>query len=60
MAMLPKVDRAVFTIRPHDGGWAVEHEGAFLDPSPNRDEAMAAAVRRARASHETGRPAQIL
>ena len=60
MAMLPKIDRAVFTIKAHGDGWAVEHEGEFLDASPNREEVIASASRRARAAHATGRPAQIL
>jgi hypothetical protein len=60
MAMLPKIDRAVFTVRRLGDGWAVEHEGAILDASPNREDVVASASRRARASHEQGRPALIL
>lgn len=60
MGMLPKSDRAVFTVTPHDGGWAVEHEGAYLDPSPRREEVVASASRRARTALALGRLVQIL
>jgi hypothetical protein len=51
--------RAVFTVARHLGGWAVEHEGAFLDPCPTQDEARAAANKRARACLDAGRPCQV-
>ena len=60
MGMLPKIDRAVFTVARHNDGWAVEHEGEFLDPSPNREDVIASASRRARAAFAEGRPTQIL
>lgn len=55
----PNLTRAIFTLTPSVDGWAVEHDGRFHDHSRNREEAMASAVRRARASNESGRPAQI-
>lgn len=58
--MLPKIDRAVFTIVRHEDGWAVEHEGEYLDASSNREDVIASASRRARAAFAAGRPAQIL
>lgn len=60
MGMLPKADRAVFTVTPHAGGWAVEHEGAYLDLSNKREDAVASASRRARAAFAEGRLVQIL
>lgn len=60
MGMLPKVDRAIFTIIPHEGGWAVEHEGAYLAPSRTREEVVASASRLARAAFAQGRLVQIL
>lgn len=55
----PSLTRAIFTLTPSDTGWHVEHDGRFHDHSRNREEAMAGAVKRARASNEAGRPAQI-
>ena len=55
----PSLTRAIFTLTPRTDGWAVEHDGRFHDHSINREEAMAGAVKRARASNEAGRPAQI-
>ncbi|HTK34153.1 MAG TPA: hypothetical protein VL358_02555 [Caulobacteraceae bacterium] len=59
MAMFPNLKRAVFTVTQHEEGWAVEHDGHFFDASLVRDEVLAAASRRARASNENGLPAQI-
>jgi hypothetical protein len=59
MRSYPNLERAVFTVVQHDRGWAVEHEGRIFDSSPVRDVALAAASRRARASNDGGRPAQI-
>lgn len=52
-------DRAVFTVARHDGGWAVEHGGDFLDHSPDKEEAKAAANKRARALQDQGRACQV-
>lgn len=55
----PNLDRAVFTVVQHKQGWAVEHEGRVFDATPLREVALASASRRARASNDKGRPAQI-
>jgi hypothetical protein len=60
MAMLSKAERDVFTVVAHNGGWAVEHEGAYLDPSARREDVVASASRRARAAFAEGRLVQIL
>jgi hypothetical protein len=60
MGMLPKADRAVFTVVAHEGGWAVEHEGEYLDRSSRREDAVACASRRARAAFALGRLVQLL
>ena len=52
--------RYTLTIRPHDGGWAVVHEGACLDQAETKDEARAAANKRARAAQDAGRPCQVV
>ena len=52
-------DRAVLTVQPHDGGWAVELEGEVFGLSPDKDIARAAANRRAREMHDKGRPCQV-
>lgn len=51
--------RAIFTITPHESGWAIEHDGEILDPCRTIEEARAAASRRARACQDVGRPCQI-
>jgi hypothetical protein len=56
---LDKLHRTVFTIVRHQAGWAVEHDGEIFDASRLREEALAAASRRARDSTEQGRPARI-
>jgi hypothetical protein len=53
-------DLAVFTVVPHRGGWAVEHEGGYLDPGRNREEVIASASKRARAAIVEGRRAQVV
>lgn len=52
-------DRAVLTVQPHDGGWAVELEGEMFGHSSDKDIARAAANRRAREMHDQGRPCQV-
>jgi hypothetical protein len=52
--------RLIFTVTPHDGGWAVEHEGAFSDQSGSRDEVMASASRRAREVSAAGGLTQVV
>jgi hypothetical protein len=53
-------DRDVFAIAPYQGGWAVEHNGEYLDASTSQDEVRASAHRRARACHDTGRLCQVV
>ncbi len=57
--MAINLQRAVFTVARHKLGWAVEHDGQFFDPSTAREEVVASACRRARASNERGWPAQV-
>jgi hypothetical protein len=51
--------RLVFTVAPYKGGWAVEHEGVYLDASASKEEVKAAANKRARASQDSGKPCQV-
>lgn len=51
--------RAILTVIPHPSGWAVEVDGETFDPSGTKEEARAAASRRAHAFQEAGRPCQI-
>lgn len=51
--------RAIFTVARHDDMWAVEHEGEYFDHSIDKEEAKAAANRRARAAQDAGRPCQV-
>lgn len=55
----PNPSRATFTVVQHKEGWAVLHDGAYSDLSVARDEVMAAASRRARASNDKGQAAQV-
>ncbi len=57
--MRDTLDRIVFTVVRHDGQWAVEQGGAYSDHSPDKDEAKAAANKRARAAQDEGRPCQV-
>ncbi|HEY9218440.1 MAG TPA: hypothetical protein VIO94_10355 [Phenylobacterium sp.] len=52
-------ERATFTVSPHQGGWAVEHDGLFTDHSVYKEIAKAAANKRARASQDAGRPCKV-
>jgi len=49
----------VFTVCRHLDGWAVRHDGTYSDPSESREEAMASANRRARATITLGRPSRV-
>lgn len=51
--------RLTFTVCPHNGGWAVEHAGEYLDPTQNKDEAKASAHKRARAAQDSGQPCLV-
>ena len=52
-------DRTTFTVAPVEGGWAVEQDGVYSDRCVTKDEAMAAANKRARAAHDDGRACQV-
>jgi hypothetical protein len=52
-------DRDIFTVTRHLGGWAVEHNGDVLDATSTKEEARAAAHKRARAAHDAGRACQV-
>lgn len=52
-------DRLTFTVSPHNGGWAVEHAGEYLDATPHKEVAKAAANKRARAAHDSGQPCLV-
>jgi hypothetical protein len=48
-------ERLTFTVVRHDGYWAVEHDGEHFDHSLDKEVAKAAANKRARAAHDSGR-----
>ncbi|MDX5393898.1 MAG: DUF2188 domain-containing protein [Caulobacteraceae bacterium] len=52
-------ERLVFTVARHEGVWAVEQDGAFTDHTPNKEEAKAAANKRARAAQDKGQACQV-
>lgn len=49
----------MLTVVPHEGGWAVEHEGARFAPSPDKEIAKASAHKRAREFFDSGRACQV-
>lgn len=51
--------RAIFTVCSVNGGWAVEHEGEFFDRCASKEEAKAAANKRARAAQDAGKACQV-
>jgi hypothetical protein len=59
MAIRDSAQRAIFTVAKHEGGWAVEHAGEFFDHTIDKEEAKAAANKRARAAQDAGRPCQV-
>jgi hypothetical protein len=59
MAVRAANDRETLTVARHEGRWAVEHQGVFSDHTPDREEAKAAANKRARALLDAGRPCQV-
>jgi hypothetical protein len=54
-----EIQRETFAVIRHADGWAVEHEGEISDLARDKEEAKAAANRRARAAAEAGRPCQV-
>jgi len=59
MAVRGPGERETLTVARHDGWWAVEHQGEFFGHTPHREEAKAAANKRARALQDAGRPCQV-
>ena len=59
MAVRGAGDRETLTVVRHEGGWAVEHMGVFSDHTIDREEAKAAANKRARALQDSGRACQV-
>jgi hypothetical protein len=59
MAIRNGPDRVIFTVARHDGRWAVEHKGEFSDHSLDKEEAKAAANKRARAAQDAGQPCLV-
>jgi hypothetical protein len=52
-------DRAVFTVKRHNGQWVVEYEGEHFGHSPDKEVARAEAAKRIRLVQEGGRACQI-
>ena len=52
-------ERAVFTVRRHNGMWAVEHDGDHFGHSPEIEVARAQAAKRMREYQDTGRACQV-
>jgi len=59
MAIRSANDRETVTVARHEGRWAVEHQGTYSDHTLDREEAKAAANKRARALQDAGRPCQV-
>ncbi|HEY2750785.1 hypothetical protein [Phenylobacterium sp.] len=59
MAIRGAADREILTVARHEGRWAVEHHGVFYDHAIEKEEAKAAANKRARALQDQGRPCQV-
>lgn len=59
MAIRGAADRETLTVARHEGRWAVEYQGEFSDHTPHKEEARAAANKRARALQDQGRPCQV-
>ena len=57
--MAVQVNRTVFAVIEDGEGWAVECDGAILDRRADKDEAKAAAHRRARSSQDKGAPCMV-
>jgi hypothetical protein len=54
------VSRTVLTVSPHEGGWAVEHEGVYSDASESKEEAKASATKQARRLTDGGTACQVI
>jgi hypothetical protein len=54
-----EVSRKIFAVIEDGDGWAVESGGAILERRGDKDEAKAAAHRRARSEQDAGRPCMV-
>jgi len=59
LAIRGAADRETLTVARHEGRWAVEHQGEFSDHTSEKEEAKAAANKRARALQDAGRACQV-
>jgi hypothetical protein len=59
MAIRGVGDREVLTVARDEGRWAVEYRGAFSDHTSEKEEAKAAANKRARVLQDEGRACQV-
>jgi Uncharacterized protein conserved in bacteria (DUF2188) len=59
MAIRGAADRETLTVARHEGRWAVEHQGTYSDHTAEKEEAKAAANKRARALQDAGRACQV-
>lgn len=57
--MRDDISRTIFAVVEHGKGWAVESGGQILDRRADKDEAKAAAHRRARSFQDSGRPCMV-
>lgn len=57
--MAIEINRTIFAVIEDGDGWAVESGGAILDRRRDKDEAKAAAHRRARSSQDKGHACMV-
>lgn len=57
--MVMELARTLFTVLKDERGWVVESAGKILDRRVNKDEAKAAAHRRARTCQDAGKPCMV-
>ncbi len=57
--MAMNLSRIVFAVIEDGAGWAVESGGSILDRRANKEEAKAAAHKRARSSQDSGRACMV-
>lgn len=53
------IQRDLYTVIRHADGWAVEHAGEIFGVSRDKEEAKAAAHRRARVAFDAGQGCQV-
>lgn len=57
--MRDDMDRTIFAVIEDGEGWCVESSGTILDRRDEKDEAKAAAHRRARTMQDSGKPCMV-